>query len=172
VRTWSAVGSGRRFAARVAELKEAAAAASGIAAQRILEETAKLAFANMFDFVSIDRKGLPHVDLSNVSRDQAAALTELVVDEFVDDSGEAARPVRRVRFKLADKLGALTKLGQHLGLFKDRVRLEGKVEVESKPLTDLEAARQIAFLLETAARAAAVIDKEMDAQAPERENTK
>jgi hypothetical protein len=45
------------------------------------------------------------------------------------------------------------KLGQGLGLFKDRVRLEGKIEVESKPLTDIEAARQIAFLLHQAMNA-------------------
>jgi hypothetical protein len=41
----------------------------------------------------------------------------VTVEDFLDHRGEEARSVRRVKFKLHDKLGALDKLGRHLGLF-------------------------------------------------------
>jgi phage terminase small subunit len=142
-----------QVAARIAELTEAAADASSIAAGRVLDEMGAIALANVLDYVTIGADGLPRIDFSGMTRKQAAALVEITVDEFTDGAGDEARPVRRVRFKLGEKFGALVKLGQGLGLFKDRVRLEGKIEVESKPLTDIEAARQIAFLLHQAMNA-------------------
>ena len=38
--------------------------------------------------------------------------------------GDAARNVKRVKIKLADKKGALDSLAKHLGMFTDRMRME------------------------------------------------
>ena len=93
-----------------------------IAAATVVDELAKLGFANIFDFIKIDANGRPYTDFSAVTRDQAAAIQELVVETTpaqVSDDGVQIRPeVTKVRFKLADKRGPLTDLGRHLGLFE------------------------------------------------------
>src|SRR5712672_3014311 len=72
------------------------------------------------------RRADPVLDWSKLTRDQAAALIEVTVEDFLDGRGEDAREVRKVKFKLADKRGPLVDLGKHLGLFKERVELTGK----------------------------------------------
>jgi phage terminase small subunit len=138
-----------RVSARIAELKGVAAQASTIEATRVLDELAKLAFANMADYMRVGPDGDPVLDFSKLTRDQAAALVEVTVEDYLDGRGEDARKVRRVRFKLADKRGALVDLGKHLGLFKDRVEHSGRDggPVEVKQVSDIEAARWIGRLL-------------------------
>src|SRR5258708_2581385 len=144
-----------RVAARIAELKGLAAQASTVEATRVLTELAKLAFANMADYMRVGPGGDPVLDFSKLTRDQAAALVEVTVEDYLDGRGEDARKVRRVRFKLADKRGALVDLGKHLGLFKDRVEHTGRDgrPVEVKHYTDIEAARLIGRLLSKVANA-------------------
>jgi phage terminase small subunit len=144
-----------KVSARIAELKGIAAQASTVEATRVLHELAKLAFANMADYMRVGPGGDPVLDFSKLTRDQAAALVEVTVEDYVDGRGEDARQVRRVKFKLASKLVALELLGKHLGLFKDRVEHTGKDggPVEVKHYTDIEAARWIGRLLSKVANA-------------------
>jgi phage terminase small subunit len=88
--------------------------------ERVIGELAKLGFANMLDYVRPTEDGDVVVDLSRLDRHRAAAVQEVVVDTYVDGSGDDAREVKRVRFKLADKRAALVDLGKHLGLFVER----------------------------------------------------
>ena len=113
---------------------------------------AKLGRANMADYMKIGPDGDPVLNFAELSRDQAAALVEVTVEDFLDGRGEDAREVRKVKFKLADKRGALDLLGKHLGLFRDRVEHIGKDggPMEVKQVSDIEAARLIGrFLLLT-----------------------
>jgi Tn3 transposase DDE domain len=59
----------------------------------VVAELAKLGFANMLDFMRPGKDGDPHLDFSALTRDQAAALAEVTVDDFVDGRGEGARDV-------------------------------------------------------------------------------
>lgn len=99
---------------------------AGITEKRIIDELAKLGFANMADYMRVGADGDPYLDFSRLSRDQAAALVEVTVEDFKEGRGKDARDVRRVKFKLADKKGALVDLGKHLGMFKERVEHTGK----------------------------------------------
>lgn len=98
---------------------------------RIVAELAKLGFANMADYMRTGPDGDPYLDFSALTRDQAAALTEVTVEDFKDGRGEEVRNVRRVKFKLADKRAALVDLGKHLGLFTEKVEHSGTVTVTS-----------------------------------------
>jgi phage terminase small subunit len=139
-----------KVAARVEELKAAAARASTVSVARVLNELAKLAFANMADYMRSGPDGDPYLDFSKLTRDQAAALVEVTVDDFKDSRGEDARNVRRIKFKLADKRAALVDLGKHLGMFKERVEHSGvdgaPIEVREE-LSLIERKRRVAYLL-------------------------
>lgn len=111
---------------RVKELTGKAAEKAGITIERVLTELAKIGFANMLDYVTINGSGEPIIDLSALDRDQAAAIQEVIVDTHSEREGEDSIAVRRVRFKLLDKRAALVDIGKHLGMFKERVELTGK----------------------------------------------
>jgi phage terminase small subunit len=96
-----------------------AAAKFEVTAERVIGELAKLAFANMADYLKIGPDGAPRPDFGRVSRDQAAALQEVTVTPVTYGQGAHAREVSRVRLKLANKRSALVDLGNHLGLFSD-----------------------------------------------------
>ena len=106
--------------------RQVIAVATDITPEKVISELAKLGFSNMQDFIRITSSGDPMADLSNLTRDQAAALAEFTVEDFTDGRGEDARDVRRVKFKLADKRAALVDIGKHLGIFKERVEHTGK----------------------------------------------
>ena len=103
---------------------------------RIADELARLGFANMLDYIRIDSDGDAYVDLSNVDRDQAIGIAEVVVEDFKDGRGADARDVRRVRFKLADKRAALMDLAKLCGYIVDRKDV--RVIRSFKDLTDDE----------------------------------
>lgn len=95
----------------------------GVTLESIVSELAKIGFANMNDYMRIGADGDPSLDFSQLTRDQAAALCEVTVEDFKDGRGEESRDVRRVKFKLSDKRAALVDLGKHLGMFTEKVQL-------------------------------------------------
>jgi len=110
----------------------------GITADDIARELAKLGFANMADYLTVGEDGQPTLDWSQLTRDQAAALQEVTVDEYVDGAGDDAREVRKVRFKLSDKRASLVDLAKLLGFWKEKHELSGRVRLEDI----LEASRE------------------------------
>lgn len=92
---------------------------------QIAQELGRLGFSNILDYMRIGADGQPYLDFSEMSREQAAAVQELVVDEYQDGRGEDARGVKRVKFKLYDKKGALVDLAKLLGYWKERGELSG-----------------------------------------------
>jgi phage terminase small subunit len=74
----------------------------------------------MLDYISIEN-GVARIDLSMLSPDQAAAIYEIKTEHM--ESGQ------RTKIKLADKLRALTKLGEHLGIFSQMVNHGGAINL-------------------------------------------
>jgi phage terminase small subunit len=150
-------------AAALAEAQKAQMARTEISADSVIAELAKLGFANMADYMKPGPDGDPHLDFSKLTRDQAAALIEVTVDDYVDGRGEEARTVRRIKFKLADKRAALVELGRHFGIFQpDRAEITFR-NVEPEDLTDDEIDRRLAAI---SARRAAIRARRGGREAP------
>lgn len=98
---------------------------TGVAADRVVAELAKIAFANAEDIIDLESGKI----LSCAERDDLAAVQSVKVK-----SGESFTE-REV--KLADKLKALDMLGRHLGMFKEKLELSGALEVEKDKLSEL-----------------------------------
>lgn len=124
--------------AAIAEKLTKHAAQWDLTTERVLAELAKVAYANIDDY--LDRStGEPIFDFTEerVSRDQMAAVGELTVETYNEkaDDGEV-RVVKRVKFKLHDKLGALEKAMKHLGLYApEKVDLRGIVRTVTDATT-------------------------------------
>lgn len=102
------------------------ASKSGVKAEKVVEELARMAFSNMADYMEIDEHGKPKgLDLSRLTRDQAAAILEITEDTTGGSGDGERRLVLRTKFKLADKGRALELLGRHLGMFQDNVKITG-----------------------------------------------
>jgi phage terminase small subunit len=111
---------------------------------RIVDELAKIGFANMLDYMRAGPDGDPYLDFSGLTRDQAAALSEVTVEDFRDGRGEDARDVRRVKFKLHDKKGALVDLAKMLGFVVEKHEHTGKdgAPIQTETRTWREVLRQ------------------------------
>lgn len=127
--------------ARVAELLAAGAEKAGVDIARVAAELAKIGFANMQDYIGVTTDGDPFVTLSDMTRDQAAAVSQITVEDYKDGRGEDARDVRKITFKLHDKRAALVDLGKHLGMFKDLVELTGKDGKDLVPILTINGRR-------------------------------
>jgi len=115
--------------ARIAEMKEALSVRTNITQQRVLEELAKIGFSNAGDMIELDSDGKTTVDISKLTSDQKAAISEIQID--TDDKGK-----QRVKVKLHDKRAALMDIGKHLGMFKEKIEVTGKdggaIEVKNR----------------------------------------
>lgn len=122
-----------------------------ITLDNIFRELAKIAFSNSFDYISFTPDGQPYVDLTKVTPEQAAALSEITVDDYVDGRGDEARDVKKVRIKLHDKRSALVDLAKFKMIMEAEPNkyhtIDGKGEIIGEKLTDNERRRRIARLL-------------------------
>ena len=118
-----------QIAAAIAERQAKLAEKTEITQERIVTELAKLGFANMMDYIRLNGDGTAYIDLSKMTRDQAAAIGELTIDEYTDKMTDEGVPVKKIKFKLADKRGALVDLAKILGLVVDKSEVKHSGEV-------------------------------------------
>ena len=99
---------------------------TGINADRVVQELAKIALVNAIDVIdpttaTIQDGALP---------EYTAAIQSVKVKTFGEDGLER-------EIKMADKIKALELLGKHLGMFKDKIELSGSLDSEKTKLDDL-----------------------------------
>lgn len=84
----------------------------------IIEELKLIGFARMDMFFSLTSESDPYIDQTKLQEAEAnwAAVKEIVVDEYTEGRGEDARDIKRIRFTLHDKKGALLELAKMHGM--------------------------------------------------------
>jgi phage terminase small subunit len=112
-------------AERIQELMDERSKKTEITAERVLEELAKMAFANIANIYDDQGRLLP---VKEMPEDVAACLQE--VTEGVDRNGDVQR-----KYKMADKKSTLELLGKHLKLFTDKTEVTGKDGEQLMPTT-------------------------------------
>jgi len=98
--------------ARLGELRKQIAEATDITPERVLRELGRIAFADPRKVMTWGRSGVKLIDSELLSDDDAAIVSE--VSESTTKEGGS------LRLKLHDKLGALEKIGKHLGMFIEK----------------------------------------------------
>lgn len=84
---------------------------TGIVADRVLQEYAKIAFSDMRSFVKWGSDGVTLKDSDELTDDDAVCVAE--VSETTSEKGGS------IKFKLHNKIAALDSVARHLGMFKD-----------------------------------------------------
>lgn len=95
---------------------------TGINADRVVRELARIAFVNAADVINFDSATLSE----NASEDDTAAIASVRVKTIPTDAGEGVE--REIR--MCDKLKALELLGKHLGMFTDKISISGDMGVK------------------------------------------
>lgn len=95
---------------------------TGINADLVLLELAKVAFLNLTDAIGVETA----VVRSEASRDDTAAIASIKVKVIPTETGNIVE--REV--KAHDKLKALELIGKHLGLFNENIKLSGEVGIK------------------------------------------
>jgi phage terminase small subunit len=114
----------RKVQKLIQDLQAKRASKLDLKAEHIAEELRRMAFSNMLDYMRID-DGEPRIDLSTLTRDQAAAIQEIREDTTGGTGDGERKQIVRTTFKLADKRGSLELLGRHLGMFQDNLKVTG-----------------------------------------------
>ena len=94
---------------------------TGVNQDRVLLELAKVAFLNPVDVIDMDEATVK----GEANRDDTACIASVKVKTI--PTGDGTITEREV--KTYDKLKALELLGRHLGMFNDKVTVEGAVPV-------------------------------------------
>lgn len=131
------------IAAAIAERVEQQSERTGITADRVLAEIAKVAFSDLRRVFTPGGNLLP---LQDIDDETAACLSSIEIVTRKVPGGEEAEVEHVAKIKLWDKMNALEKLGKHLGLFADKVEHTGK---DGGPIeiNDRELAKRIAMML-------------------------
>lgn len=96
--------------AAIAEIMQARAKRYESDTERLRQELSAIAYASQSDYMRLDENGEPYYDLTGVSAEAMAAISEVSVEDYKDGRGENARDVRKVKIKLHDKLRAIEML--------------------------------------------------------------
>lgn len=101
---------------------------TGVNADRVVMELAKIAFINAADVINADDATLR----DDAAPEDTAAIQSVKVKTIPTKDGDG---IER-EIKMADKIKALELLGKHLGMFKDRLEVSG-LGTEKTKLDDL-----------------------------------
>jgi phage terminase small subunit len=154
------------IAAAIAEAQKQRSERTQITADRVLQELGRVGFSNLSDVTDWgvrevafgfdgDGKKLPAEDIGE------AAMVRYVDAPFVkpinrdDLPPEVRGAVSEVslgkegfKIKMHDKVGALTQIGRHLGMFKDKVAVVGGDETDNPiQITNRDRAKAMAALI-------------------------
>lgn len=108
--------------ARIDEALAERSKRTGVTADRVIRELARVAFVDPTKVVDTNNATV----LPNVSEDDRATIASV---KYKSSSGETSDSVER-EIKFADKLKALELLGKHLGMFTDNINLNADMGVQ------------------------------------------
>lgn len=111
-------------------------------ADDVLKELAMLAFSDIGQIMDFGSESIRVRSAKDIPESARRALASLKVKRYLEGHGEDAKEVEMLEFKMIDKLQALVKYGQHLGMFKDKVEHTGKdggpIEITGIDIVDPE----------------------------------
>lgn len=118
----------------IAEAQATRADRTGITADKVLKELAKIGFSDIRNAVRWQSNVVGFVEDPETGEPRPATTNNVVLVDSADLTDDAAACIAEVsqgkdgglKIKLHDKRAALVDIGKHLGMFRERVELTGK----------------------------------------------
>ena len=124
-----------KISARVTELRARVLKRHDITADRVLEELAKIAFADLADFVSIEADGAVTIDFAKAAQhDSLGALSEITQESI-------GGKVIKTKFRFHSKPESLKLLGSYFKMYTEKHEITGG---DGGPITLAELVRSVA----------------------------
>lgn len=136
-----------RIRAAIAKAQTPHLARLGIDAERLVTELVRIATANLLDYMAVGTDGALAVDFGRLDRDRGAVLSELTFEEFPHARDPERRGIRKIRFRLHDKIAAIRELAKLLGLPRETTE---PAEAEEPQHDPRQVARAVIAILEQA----------------------
>lgn len=96
----------------------------------IVRELAAIAFANTTDFVRVVKKDIKHEGKTISIAQVEVILTEKLTEKQKKAIASVKEGRNGIEVKAHDKVKALELLGRHLGMWNDKLEVEGAVKLE------------------------------------------
>lgn len=96
-----------------------------ISPKDVLDELSKIGFSNIQSFIGGENE---IKDISELTAETAAAV-ESIQSDIRHDSGKSDGYTEKVKIKLCSKLGALEKIGNILGIFENKVKINADISI-------------------------------------------
>jgi F0F1-type ATP synthase delta subunit len=110
----------------------------------LMDELKKIGFSNIDDYLRIDDEGnVIGKDFGQMDSRKLAAIESIkqVINITSNKDGDREYETRNFQFKLHDKLGAIEKMGKHIGFYLEDNAQKGKslvTIITAKPMSDEE----------------------------------
>jgi phage terminase small subunit len=116
----------------------------GVTRTRIVDELARVGFANAGDFFEWGPDGVVVKSSADLTEAQLAAVVEVAETKPNEKGGGGS-----IRVRLGDKIGSLAALAKLLGMIREKVEVGGKDggPIETKDVSDRDRVKAIAFLI-------------------------
>ncbi len=112
------------IAAAIAEEQQARSKRTGVTIDRVVQELALVAFADMGTYLVLDGESTTvRLDWSGLPPGATKIIQEITQEEHTGGRGHETGQVRRTKFKLYSKLDALEKIARHLGMFTEKLKI-------------------------------------------------
>ena len=108
-----------------------------ITQDKVLNEIAKIAFANGSDFAKVVQKSYKKAIVDTCGRQMGEEevfyndVEIILTDDLPEDKKKAIAAIKQTKFGIevasCDKVRALELLGKHLGMFKDKIEVSGNI---------------------------------------------
>jgi phage terminase small subunit len=108
------------IAAAIQEARAKLSQQTGVSAERVLEELARIAFSDIRDLFTWDEERACYVPSRNLTKAQAAIVSSVKSKTRHFTTEDETETSIELELKTYDKLGALEKLGKHLGMFVEK----------------------------------------------------
>jgi phage terminase small subunit len=117
----------------IQKAQDARAKRTEVTIDRVLTELAVVGFADMGTFLNLVDGRVERRDWSDLPVDATKVIQEITQEEHTGGRGHDVGETRRTKFRLYSKLDALEKIARHLGMFTEKLKIEGSVLDELTP---------------------------------------
>ena len=88
-----------------------------LSAEKVIQGSASLLLPTCLDYFKMNKKGVAFLSLSEITRDQAAAIREITLESCAQGPMKDGNVRRTLHLRLSDKVRCLELLGKFLKLF-------------------------------------------------------